>query len=91
MRRADPAILNLKHRIHTGQIKAPYKLVAWYSKGLIHNGSHFIDLFNFLFGAPTSFKVVNPGLKIGKDAEPDFLLEFNSIVIFRCRFSSLFL
>jgi predicted dehydrogenase len=82
MRRADPAILNLKHRIHSEQIKAPYKLVAWYSKGLIHNGSHFIDLFNFLFGVPTSFKVVSPGLKTGKDAEPDFLLEFNSATIF---------
>lgn len=82
MRRADPAILELKHRIHTNQIEAPYKLVAWYSKGLIHNGSHFIDLFNFFFGPPTSFKVVNPGLKKAKDAEPDFLLEFSSATIF---------
>ena len=78
IRRADPGILELKHRIDTHQIEAPFKLVAWYSKGLIHNGSHFIDLFNFLFGSVNSFKIINSDSKTDKDAEPDFLLEYNS-------------
>ncbi|MDC3222672.1 Gfo/Idh/MocA family oxidoreductase [Gammaproteobacteria bacterium] len=81
IRRADPGILELKNRIDAHQIEGPFKLVAWYSKGLIHNGSHFVDLFDFLFGSINSFKIINPGPKTGKDAEPDFLLEYNSAKI----------
>jgi len=82
IRRADPGILELKHRIDTNQIEGPFKLVTWYSKGIIHNGSHFIDLFDFLFGSVNSFKIINSGSKTDKDAEPDFLLEYNSAKIF---------
>ncbi len=82
IRRADPGILELKNRLDSHQIQGPFKLVAWYSKGLIHNGSHFIDLFDFLFGSISSFKIINPGPKKGKEAEPDFLVEYMNATVF---------
>ena len=82
MRRSDPGIKIIKERIEQDQIKAPYKIVSWYSKGLMHNGSHFVDLFTFLFGSSSSFKIINAGGKYGKHSEPYFLLEFNSAQVF---------
>ena len=50
IRRADPGILEVKKRIKSRQIKGPFKSVVWYSKGLLHNGSHFVDLMTFWLG-----------------------------------------
>jgi len=50
IRRADPGILEVKGKIKSGQIKGPFKSVVWYSKGLLHNGSHYVDLMRFWFG-----------------------------------------
>lgn len=51
IRRADSAVIKLKEYFDTEKISKPIKGVVWYSKGLIHNGSHFIDLFKFWFGS----------------------------------------
>lgn len=50
IRRADSGILEIKKRIQTGKIQGPFKAVVWYSKGLLHNGCHYVDLLKFLFG-----------------------------------------
>ena len=47
MRRADPGAIEIKARIESGQIATPIKGVAWYSKGFLHNGSHFFNLLEF--------------------------------------------
>ena len=47
MRRADPGAIEVKSRIESGEIELPIKGVAWYSKGLLHNGSHFFNLLEF--------------------------------------------
>ena len=57
MRRSDPGVIEIKKRIKSRKILTPIKGVVWYSKGFIHNGSHFFNLldkqesnklFNFL-------------------------------------------
>lgn len=77
IRRSDPAVLEVKSRLVVGKIVPPFKAVVWYSKGVIHNGSHFLDMLTFWFGQARSFKLINSGRDVGiHDAEPDFQLEF---------------
>jgi predicted dehydrogenase len=72
-RRADPGVLEIKKRIDSAQIEAPIKANIWYSKGLLNNGSHFLDLIAFWLGDISHIKVINPGrLWYDFDTEPDF-------------------
>ena len=84
-RRADPGVLEVRSRIDSGQIAMPFKAVAWYSKGLLHNGAHFADLLSFWFGPILDLKLVAPGRRVGEqDAEPDLRFEFAQGSILLC-------
>ncbi|UYO93975.1 Gfo/Idh/MocA family protein [Pollutimonas sp. M17] len=76
VRRADPAVHEIKARLDSGQIALPLKGVAWYSKGLFNNGSHFLDLLQYWLGEWQGFKLVQTGRCWGDDPEPDFLATF---------------
>jgi predicted dehydrogenase len=77
LRRGDPGVQEVRRRLDVGHIAQPLKGVSWYSKGLIHNGSHFLDLLQYWLGDIREFKVTNPGRAFGQeDVEPDVLLEF---------------
>ena len=77
IRRADPGVLEVKSRLESGQIVMPFKAIVWYSKGLLHNGSHFADLLTFWFGPIIATKLINPGRTLSMhDAEPDVELTF---------------
>jgi predicted dehydrogenase len=76
VRRADPAVQQIKARLDEGQITLPLKGVTWYSKGLFNNGSHFFDLLQYWLGELQSFKVIQSGRTWGDDPEPDFLAMF---------------
>jgi predicted dehydrogenase len=78
IRRADPGVQEVKGRISSGRIAPPFKAVVWYSKGLLHNGSHFADLLCYWFGPIRLAQVIDPGRGFGgNDAEPDFRLVFD--------------
>lgn len=76
IRRADPAVREIKARLDSGQIATPLKGVAWYSKGLFNNGSHFFDLLQHWLGELQTFKLIAKGRCWGADPEPDFLAKF---------------
>jgi predicted dehydrogenase len=77
IRRADPGVREVKRRITSGQLVPPFKSVVWYSKGLLHNGSHFADLLTYWFGSIQSVSLINPGrLLADNDAEPDIQMTF---------------
>jgi len=77
MRRADPGVATVKRMIEQQDMLAPFKGVVWYSKGLVHNGSHFVDLMRFWLGAPQAATLIHPGrLWDGRDPEPDFRLDY---------------
>ena len=79
MRRSEPGLRKVKQMIDSGRLGEIFKGVVWYSKGILNNGSHFVDLLQFLFGNPEEVKVVKPGRKWqGSDPEPDVLMRFNS-------------
>jgi len=78
MRCSDPGVIELKKRIKMNEISSPVKGVVWYSKGLIHNGSHFFNLMELWFGQVKSFNVCNRGrLWDESDPEPDLQVTFD--------------
>jgi predicted dehydrogenase len=78
MRRADPAVNAVKAMLDDERIRGPLKGVAWYSKGLVHNGSHFVDLLRHWLGPVTGASVVRTGRRWeGHDPEPDCVLDFS--------------
>jgi len=77
VRRADPGAIQIKSLIESGQIAGPIKGVVWYSKGFLHNGSHFFNLLEFWLGPFVQAKLLDAGRKWGDhDAEPDVQVEF---------------
>ena len=92
MRRADPGAIEVKRRIENEEIVLPFKGVVWYSKGFIHNGSHFFNLLEFWLGSFMKFTIIKPGrLWDNLDPEPDVEVEFESgSVIFRAAWEEAF-
>jgi predicted dehydrogenase len=83
IRRFDPAVREFKQKMDSGELGTVYKGALWYSKGLLNNGSHFINLLQFLFGACTESKVLNKGRVFGgSDPEPDVLLRFGEVAVY---------
>jgi len=77
MRRADPGAIIVKDRIESGKIAAPIKGVVWYSKGFLHNGSHFFNLLEFWLGGFVKANVLHGGrFWDNHDPEPDVQVEF---------------
>ena len=74
-RRILPGYLKVLSHIKSNKFKAPFKGVCFYSKGLFNSSSHFINLFQFLFGRVVNIKLINKN-KLKEDPEPDFNLEF---------------
>lgn len=79
MRRFEPGLLALRKKIIDGHLGEIYKGTAWYSKGLLHNGSHLVDLLSFLLGAGDSVQIIDAGrIWGGYDPEPDLSIVFGS-------------
>ena len=79
MRRSEPGALEVKRRIHSGEIAGPLKGVAWYSKGFLHNGSHFFNLLEDWLGAMQGFELISAGRNLASgDAEPDVHVSFRN-------------
>lgn len=72
MRRCEPGAIAIRNRIASGEIAQPLKAMVWYSKGLRHNGSHFVNLLEFWLGRVTEQRTIGAGRRLaGGDHEPD--------------------
>jgi len=77
LRRVDPGVLEVKRRLQNGAICTPVKGLLWYTKGLLHNGSHFSNLLEFWLGPMKKFRLINIGRSISEvDFEPDVHVNF---------------
>ena len=77
VRRSDRGVAEIKRRLSNGLIGHPVKGVAWYSKGLFNNGSHFLNLLQYWLGDVTGFRILEYGrLWDGLDPEPDLTVSF---------------
>jgi len=54
-RRWDPEVAKLKNEINKGELGSIRSVIGRYNKGILNNGSHMVDLLNYLFG---SLKIV---------------------------------
>lgn len=76
MRRSDPAVIQIRERIREGRIARPLKAVVWYSKGLRHNGSHFVNLLEYWLGPHETSRLLAAGRRWdGIDPEPDVRMQ----------------
>lgn len=57
-RRFDPVITELKARINTNELGRLLCGNVYYAKGLMHNGSHAVDLLRFLFGEAEGYLTI---------------------------------
>ncbi|AXA93489.1 hypothetical protein DPH57_21470 [Massilia sp. YMA4] len=77
MRRSDRAVIAVAERLRSGAITGPVKGVCWYSKGLRHNGSHFVNLLEYWLGPLAGYQLIEAGRRWhDDDAEPDVQLRF---------------
>jgi predicted dehydrogenase len=77
LRRVEPGVLEIKRRLQSGAIATPLKGVLWYTKGLLHNGSHFSNLLEFWLGPVEKFSLINAGRPWGEaDFEADVQVKF---------------
>lgn len=77
IRRADPGAIRIREMISSGEMRGPVKAVVWYSKGIFHNGSHFLDLLKFWLGSVSEIKIINyDGKSVDGDCEPDIYVRF---------------
>lgn len=77
MRRSDTGVIECKRRLDSGEITAPVKGVAWYSKGFLHNGSHLFNLLEYWLGSVRNSSILNRGrLWTEIDPEPDIQVGF---------------
>jgi predicted dehydrogenase len=58
-RRYDPTVCELKARMQNGHTGAFITGSLIYSKGILHNGSHGVDVLRYLFGEPSGFIVTS--------------------------------
>ncbi|MDD5176140.1 MAG: Gfo/Idh/MocA family oxidoreductase [Sterolibacterium sp.] len=85
MRRFDPGIAEARTLIRDGSLGTIFKGTVWYSKGLINNGSHFLDLLAYLLGDATGkAQIISAGIPLAdNDPQPDFKITFgNTEIVF---------
>jgi len=84
IRRSEPGAIEVRNLINKRIIEAPIKGIVWYSKGFLHNGSHFFNLLEFWLGTFQNAKIISEGrISQGNDSEPDASVEFeNGKIIF---------
>jgi len=85
MRRYEPGVLLLKSAIENGDAGEIYKGFVWYTKGLLNNASHYIDLLRFLLGEASDFEIFAKGQDWEiRNHEPDVSIFFGNTLIYFC-------
>ena len=70
-REYEPGHRILYKRINSDELGNPLKAVCWYSKGIVNNGTHFIQLLANFMGGIIDIKIIDEGRKWDNiDPEP---------------------
>jgi predicted dehydrogenase len=67
LRRWTPAVQELKQELETGAWGDLRAITGLYTKGILNNGSHLLDLVRYLFGPLTLHTVTNQRFDAGPD------------------------
>lgn len=83
MRRFEPGVARIKQLIRDAAVGEVYKIIGHYTKGILNNGSHLIDLLKFIFGEFDELRIIKAGRKWqGLDPEPDVYCRIGNIDIY---------
>ncbi len=77
-RRSDLGVIQIRNLLKGNELNTNIKGVCWYSKGFIHNGSHFFNLLEYWLGSMKGFRLINMNKHriSDEDYEPDVEVEF---------------
>lgn len=75
-RRYLPCFIGLRELIRDGGLGRIQTVGGFYSKGLIHNGTHWLDLIRFLVGEPKEVQGIDLLGENGEDPTLDLVLKF---------------
>lgn len=79
LRRWEPEHARIRGKIRDGSLGRLDKAMALYSKGFLHSGSHFVDLFRSWFGEVTAWDLMGVDVDVLEgDPNVDLRLEFES-------------
>ena len=78
MRRSDTGVVKIKNLIDSKTFEVGIKGVTWYSKGFIHNGSHFFNLLEYWLGPMKGFNLLSIDRILDDDCELDVEVEFEN-------------
>ncbi|MBW0434110.1 Gfo/Idh/MocA family oxidoreductase [Leptospira yasudae] len=82
-RRYFPSAKEIKEQLEQIGPNGFIKGICWYSKGLFHNGTHFLDLLRYWLGPIRSGSVIHKNrFWDNKDPEPDVYFEFDKGGVF---------
>lgn len=77
MRRSEGSVIQIKKMIDRQAIQSPIKAVVWYSKGLLNNGSHMLNLLEYWLGDVIGHTMIDANRSWNdSDPEPDFRVSF---------------
>ena len=77
-RRWNPTLRTLKEELKMGMYGNPLRVTVHYVKGLMENGSHFVDLLRWFFGEPISFKALRVFTRSQDDSAVDFEMTWST-------------
>ncbi|MBM3946872.1 MAG: Gfo/Idh/MocA family oxidoreductase [SAR202 cluster bacterium] len=75
-RRYDPMHRRVRDAIQSGTIGEVRHVTGWYTKGIVHNGTHLLDTLRFLCGEIVHVEGLNPRPGPPGDSTPDAVLTF---------------
>lgn len=79
-RRWDPQMDRVKRAIHAGELGPIQKTVVYYTKGIMHNGSHAVDLLLDWLGPAGDLRVLSSHIDFSPaDPTVDALLRFGDV------------
>jgi len=78
-----PVIKSYKNRLLSGEFGSVQKVVVYYTKGIMHNGSHALDLLVDWFGSPNSSQVFQGNIDFTtEDPTVDALLDLQGTPVY---------
>lgn len=78
-----PSMKQLKSQLLGGELGVIQKVVVYYTKGIIHNGSHALDLLVNWWGQPSSINVLRSFVDFTEeDPTVDANLEFQGVPVY---------
>ena len=83
IREFEPSHRTFIKRINNGELGFPLKIVCWYSKGLINNGSHFIQFISNILGDPKNINIIDKGRRFNDyDFEPSCEIQYENGTVY---------